>query len=153
MKAFVTQCKECLWAAIFVVILLVCTAASWWLVLVGTNPFHSVSTAQLYDLNGDAQTQFKRGDWVYVKRFMCVDHNILSIQSHALYDIVRHSALPLAFSSAVVQEGCSVRGYMFQIPGSLPPGVYEYRSTARFQDNLIGRDQSNTFLSVVLRVQ
>lgn len=120
------------------------TAALWWFVLVGGNPYHP-GDLHIYDQYGTESRSFKRGDWVIVRRYVCLDREILAVQSPALYDMTRRALVALPGSAVVAARGCSVRSAMFQIPASLPPGPYEYRNISRFQNNLVGRDEANAY--------
>lgn len=120
------------------------TIAAWWFVLVGGNPYHP-GALRIYNQDNIETHQFRRGEWVIVRRQVCLDRDILAEQSPALYDLSRKALIALPGSSVVAVKGCSLRSAMFQVPPSIPPGRYEYRNLSRFQNNLVGRDEVNAY--------
>jgi hypothetical protein len=150
-KKLAKECRECIWAALFVLILIALACISWAIALGGGNPYHS-RDVHVFDVNGFEQASFQRGSWVYVRRYMCIDRDTLTEQAPALFDLSRHALVPLFGSQVVAKKGCSERGFGFQIPPSLPPGPYEYRNVSRYQDNLIGRDESNIYPPIKIEV-
>lgn len=127
------------------------TAALWWFALVGGNPYHP-GALHIYDLAGHESYQFRRGEWVIVRRQICLDREILAEQSPALYDLTRKALVSLPGSAVVAAAGCALRSSMFQIPATLPPGPYEYRNLSRFQNNLVGRDEANSYPPMKIEV-
>jgi len=150
MKTIFTDRRHLL-ALICVLTIFVSTCALWWFVLVGGNPYHP-GALHIYDRDGSETYQFKPGDWVVVRRQVCLDREILAEQSPALYDLTRRALVPLPGSAVVAAKGCSVRSFMFQVPATLPPGPYEYRNVSRFQNNLVGRDEANSYPPIKIEV-
>jgi hypothetical protein len=155
MKTFVTQCRDCMCAAVLVTAMITATIIMWYFILIGSNPFQQMEPTRLYDANGVERTQFAPGDWVYVKRQTCLSKSTAVTQSGALFDADRHVLITVTpgFSSAILPTGCTVAGTAFAIPDRLPPGQYDYRVTINFQDNLIGRSQAISLPAVTLRVK
>lgn len=131
-------------AFVCVMTIFLSTCGLWWFVLVGGNPYHA-HELRIYNRDGVETYQFRRGDWVYVRRNVCIDRDILAELSPALYDINRRALFPLPSSAVVAASGCAWRSGIFQVPADLPPGPYEYRNVARFQNNLVGRDEANSY--------
>jgi hypothetical protein len=140
-----------LFAFLSVLAMFLGTGALWWFVLVGGNPYHP-GALHIYDQQGTESYQFKRGEWVIVRRQICLDRDILAEQSPALYDLTRKALVPLPRSAVVAAQGCAIRSSMFQIPNTLPPGPYEYRNVSRFQNNLVGRDEANSYPPMKIEV-
>jgi hypothetical protein len=119
-------------------------AAGLFYMLVGGNPYHA-DPPRVFNVEGVETTRFHSGDWVIVRRRVCLDRTILAQQSPALYDQQRHAIIALPGASTVSIEGCAERSSMIQIPTNLPAGFYEYRNVSRFQNNLVGRDEFNAY--------
>lgn len=150
MKKFVDD-RHYAFALASVLAMFVGTMALWWFVLIGGNPYHPQGV-RLFNIDQHEASVFHRGDWVIVRRVVCLDREILAEYSPTLYDINRRATVPLLRSSVISPAGCSERSAMFQIPPTLPPGTYEYRNVARFQNNLVGRDEANAYPPTRLEV-
>lgn len=151
MTKFLSERSHIIWPAIYNLVLFVCTCAWWWLVLVGGNPYR-IGPVDVLDQGGVSRTTFHRGEWVYVKRYLCADRDILTIQSPLLYDLARGTSYPMIGAAVVIAKGCGERGASFQVPATFPLGEYEYRNVSRYQNNLIGRDEWTTYPPIRLLV-
>ncbi|MGI4812017.1 MAG: hypothetical protein ACRYG5_06615 [Janthinobacterium lividum] len=151
MRKIFSDRREWMFIAIVVATLVGFPMASWFVVLMGGNPYHP-GPVKIYDARDQETLSFRPGDWVYVKRYLCVDRDILTEQSPALFDVARKAHVPLNGSLVVAKKGCSDRTLGFEIPGAIPLGRYEYRNVTRFQDNLVGRDEWNVYPPITLEI-
>lgn len=123
-----------------------------YLTFLGGNPFKPNGAPAIFDKDGNQVTELHRGQWFYVRRSVCVTKDVYAEQNPALYDLSRRSYIALLGAGTTATEGCKVRSSGFEVPSTLPPGDYEYRNTVRFQNNLVGRDESNTYPPIPIRV-
>jgi hypothetical protein len=143
--------KQILIGGAYAVTLIASAATLMYIALVGGNPYHA-GAAAAFDQNGNARTTFHRGEWMYVRRNVCLDRDIYAEQSPSLYDLSRHATIALRGAATLAKAGCSVRSSAFEIPSTLPVGDYEYRNVSRFQNNLVGRDESNVYPPIRITV-
>jgi hypothetical protein len=157
-KEFKTSMREQLrhkpiaWAYVFSSTLILLFVFLMYLTFRGGNPFHNNGTPAIFDKYGVEVKELHRGQWFYVRRDVCVDEDIYAEQNPSLYDLSRKSYIALLGAASTVKKGCSVRSSGFEIPSTLPPGDYEYRNTSRFQNNMVGRDESNTYPPIPIKV-
>jgi hypothetical protein len=140
-----------LFAIVSVIAMFLGTKVLFWFSLAGGNPYHA-DPPHIYSVNNVQTSRFHAGDWMIIRRRVCLDREILAEQSPALYDLQRNAIIALPGATVVAAKGCSVRSGMVQIPTNLPPGFYEYRNLSRFQNNLVGRDESNSYPPKMLEV-
>ncbi|MDR5774924.1 MULTISPECIES: hypothetical protein [unclassified Caballeronia] len=131
--------------------LIVSAATFLYIALVGGNPYHA-GPAAAFDEGGTPRASFHRGEWMYVRRNVCLDRDIYAEQSPSLYDVNRKAYIALRGTATLAKAGCAVRSSAFEIPATLPPGDYEYRNVSRFQNNLVGRDESNVYPPIRITV-
>ncbi|GGD63556.1 hypothetical protein [Caballeronia grimmiae] len=143
--------KQIVIGGIYAVTLIASAAALMYIALVGGNPYHA-GVVEAYDAAGVARSSFHRGEWVYVRRHVCLDRDIYAEQSPSLYDLERKAYVPLRGTATLAKAGCAVRSSAFEIPPTLPAGDYEYRNVSRFQNNLVGRDESNVYPPIRITV-
>jgi hypothetical protein len=151
MTKYLSERPYIVWPAIYNIVLFFCVCALWWVILVGGNPYH-VGAVKVVDQSGIARVVFHRDEWIYVKRYVCSDHDSLTIQSPVLYDLTREASYPLIGAAVLIGKGCGERGITFQVPAGFPLGAYEYRNVSRYQNNLIGRDEWTTYPPIRLMI-
>ncbi len=135
----------------YAVTLIASAAVFMYIALVGGNPY-TAGPGQAYSADGKPEMAFHQGDWMYVRRHVCLSKDIFTNQSPSLYDLDRHASIALPEAAVLSKEGCSMRSTAVHIPNDLPVGDYEYRNVARFQNNLVGRDEAAGFPPVRIRV-
>jgi hypothetical protein len=143
--------KQIAIGGMYAVTLIASAAALMYIALVGGNPYHAGPAAS-FDKDGVRRTTFHRGEWMYVRRNVCLDRDIYAEQSPSLYDLERKAYVALRGTATLAKAGCAVRSSAFEIPPTLPVGDYEYRNVSRFQNNLVGRDESNVYPPIRITV-
>lgn len=137
------------WPLAYLATLAVSVMVLWWVILIGGKPFILRDTATL-DAMGVPSEAFKKGSVVGVRREVCSD---TAVRIHIFPELRSASGLsfPLTPSLVDVHKGCSVLVYGFALP-PLQPGMYALVSTARFQNNLVGRDEYTSFLPIPMEI-
>ena len=120
-----------------------------WLVLIGGNPI-KVSNLGVFRSTGLPMERFHPGEIAGIRRQVCADHGIAVQFFPALRDS-RGFLFPLPGSLLEVQGGCHETTYGFVVP-DLPEGEYTYVNTIRFQNNLVGRDETATYPPLRVRI-
>ncbi len=141
--------KAFLGACLYLAALFVSCVTMWWLVLIGGTPFVVENIATVSN-TGMPTERFKAGQVAGIKRKVCSDGSVGARFYPSLVDS-RGFMFPLPGSMVQTQPGCSEITYGFIVP-DLPPGEYSYSSTITYQNNLIGRDESETFPLLRLRI-
>lgn len=140
-----------LFAATSVVTCFLGVGALFYFSLVGGNPYKA-EVPHVFNIENYETTHFHSGDWVIVRRPVCLERDILAVHSPALYDLQRNALIPLPSTTVIATKGCAVRSSMFRIPPNLPSGVYEYRNVSRYQNNLVGRDEASAYPPKMIEV-
>ena len=137
------------WPLTYLATLAVSIITLWWAILIGGNPF-TFKDIVAVDAQGEAGAEFRPGDVVGVRRNICSD---TAVQLHVFPELRSASgmSIPLATSLIPAQRGCMSLMYGFVLP-PVPPGRYTFVSTARFQNNLVGRDEYTPFPPIAIEV-
>jgi hypothetical protein len=143
--------KQIVIGGVYSVTLIASAATLMFIALVGGNPYHA-GPAAAFDAQDTPRSSFHRGEWMYVRRNVCLERDIYAEMSPALYDLKRKAYIALRGTATLARAGCAVRSSAFEIPTTLPPGDYEYRNVSRFQNNLVGRDESNVYPPIRITV-
>lgn len=137
-RIHVTVPSYIFWPLAYLATLAVSIGVLWWVILIGGNPFVFRDIVAV-DALGEATNAFTIGEVVGVRRQICSSepaalHNFPTLRDQ------RGLTYSLPSSFILVKQGCSSSIYGFVMP-PLPPGIYTYTSVARFQTNLVGRDE------------
>lgn len=137
------------WPLAYLATLAVSVMVLWWVILIGGNPFTFRDVAAV-DMRGEAGGQFRPGTIVGIRRQICAD---TAVRLH-VFPVLRSPSgfsIPLAPSLIDAASGCSSLVYGFVLP-KVPAGSYTFMSTARFQNNLVGRDEYVSFPAIPIEV-
>ncbi len=121
----------------------------WWLILFGGQPFH-VENIGVVSSTGMPDDRFKPGQVAGIRRRVCAEREVGIAFYPSLIDS-RGFLFPLPSGMVKAGEGCRETIYGLIVP-DLPPGEYTYSSTVKYQNNLVGRDQSATFPPLRIRI-
>lgn len=120
-----------------------------WLTIVGGNPL-TVINLGVFRSTGLPMERFHPGEIAGIRRQVCSKQGIAVQFFPALKDS-RGFLFPLPGSFTEIQGGCHETTYGFVVP-DLPEGEYVYVNTIRFQNNLVGRDESATYPPLRVRI-
>lgn len=137
------------WPITYLATLAVSVGVLWWFILIGGNPFLFRDIVAI-DTRGEAATEFRAGSLIGVRRQICSD---VAVRVHVFPELhnINGLAFPLPSSILSVPKGCTSLVYGFLMP-NLPDGHYTFASIARFQNNLVGRDEYTSFPPVAIEV-
>jgi hypothetical protein len=136
-------------AALYLGFLFVSVIALGWLILIGGKPF-TVDNLGPVNAAGLPSQEFRVGEIVGIKRRFCSDQTISLHYFPALRD---SRGFLFALPTAMIEQpsGCRDTIYGFRMP-DLPAGHYTYVNAVRFQNNLVGRDETSTFPPINFRI-
>lgn len=136
--------KAFFWACLYLGLLFVSCATMWWVVLIGGNPF-SITNLGTYDVRDSPTMRFRTGDVVHVRSRIC-SRNFVSLEYYPSLDSDPSVHYPLFGGIIKPEDGkrCQDHTVSFVVP-MLPAGKYTFQNTYRFQNNLIGRDETGYF--------
>ncbi len=136
-------------AALYLGCLFVSVIALGWLVLIGGKPF-TVENIGPVNTDGLLSREFRVGELVGIKRRFCSDQ---PITLHYFPALRNASGFLFALPSTMIEQpiGCRETIYGFRMP-DLPAGNYTYVNAVRFQNNLVGRDETSTFPPINVRI-
>lgn len=120
-----------------------------WLMFIGGNPL-TVKNYGAVSSTGFPNDRFHSGDVAGIKRQLCSTQAVAIEIFPALRDS-RGVMFPLPSNLTESAIGCHDSIYGFIVP-DLPAGEYTYVSSIRFQNNLVGRDESATFPPIRVRI-
>lgn len=120
-----------------------------WLLFIGGNPI-TVKNYGAVSATGFPVDRFRAGDVAGIKRQLCADKAVAIEQFPALQDS-RGFVFPLPIVLSESATGCHDSIYGFIVP-NLPAGEYNYVTSIRFQNNLVGRDEAATFPPIRVRI-
>lgn len=136
-------------AALYLLFLFVAIIALGWLVLIGGNPI-TVKNIGVVSATGYPNDKFHAGDIAGIKRQVCSDQTITVEFFPAIRDS-RGVLFPLPGGMVELSSGCHETTYGFVVP-DLPFGEYTYINAVRFQNNLVGRDETAIYPPVRVRI-
>lgn len=131
--------KSVAYAYVYLFLLFTSIIVMWSLMLVGGNPF-SIRELYVYSEAGVKQKQFRAGSPVIIKGEFCST----SSMGVELYPYLEHDngfRFTLPNGMMAIETGCFTASHGFIAP-DIPPGKYTYRTAIKFQNNLVGRDES-----------
>lgn len=138
-----------LYACIYLGLLFVSIMVLGWLILIGGNPI-TVTNTGVFRGTGFPMDRFHPGEIAGVRRQVCSGQRIAVQFFPALKDS-RGFLFPLPGGLVEMQAGCHETTYGFTVP-DLPEGEYVYVNTIRFQNNLVGRDETTTYPPLRVRI-
>lgn len=136
-------------AAVYILSLFCGLAALGYLSIHGGNPM-TLKSEEVLGGNGSPSDVFRPGDIAGVRRQICSDKHV-AVQSFPALTSAQGYRFPLPSSFVEVEAGCQSTTYGFVVP-NLPSGVYKYDSVIRFQNNLVGRDESASYPTITLGI-
>lgn len=131
--------KGVIYAYLYLFLLFISIVVMWALMLVGGNPF-SIKTLGVYSSQQVKQTAFKPGEAAIVRGEFCSSAS-MGVELYPSLDDGKGFRYPLPNSLMAVETGCFNAAYGFIAP-EIPPGRYTFRASIKFQNNLVGRDES-----------
>lgn len=138
-----------LYACIYLGSLFVGLIVLGWLMIIGGNPMR-VDNVGVVSATGYPNERFHVGDVAGIKRRICSDSDVFIQSFPALVDS-RGFLFALPINMAEARTGCHDNTYGFVIP-DLPPGEYTYTNSVLFQNNLVGRNEFDTFPPLRVRI-
>jgi hypothetical protein len=136
-------------ACLYLGALFVSCIIMWWLILIGGVPF-KVNNLAVQSSTGLPHEIFQPGHVAGVKQSICSDYDVGLYFSPVLIDS-RGYHFPLQGSLIEARKGCHDMIYGFVVP-DLPAGEYRYSSAVKYQNNLVGRDETTTFPQLRIRI-
>lgn len=120
-----------------------------WLILIGGNPL-TVTNVGVLSSTGFPNDRVRAWEVVGIKRELCAERQVAVQYFPSLVDS-RGFRFPLPGGMVEAQKGCHTTVYGFTVP-DLPAGEYTYANAVRYQNNLVGRDESTTFPPLRIRI-
>jgi len=128
-----------MYAYLYLFLLFISIIVMWTLMLVGGNPF-SIQGLGVYNSGQVKQAQFRPAEPVIVRGEFC-SSVAMGVELYPALDDGKGFRYPLPNSLMAVEAGCFNASYGFIAP-DIPPGRYTFRTSIKFQNNLVGRDES-----------
>lgn len=141
--------KAIIGAGLYLGFLFVSVISLGWLILIGGKPF-TIDNLGPVNAAGFPNQEFRVGEIVGIKRRFCSDQTITLHYFPALRD-TRGFLFALPVAMVEQSSGCHDTIYGFRMP-DLPAGEYIYVNAVRFQNNLVGRDETSTFPPITVRI-
>lgn len=136
-------------AYLYLLMLFLSIVIMWAVVLIGGNPL-TVMDLQLYNQNGVVQQVVNTGQNVAVKGKFCSTKS-MGVEIYPFIEASDGNRHPLPNSMVLVQAGCFSSSYGFTVP-DVPEGNYSLRAVIKFQNNLVGRDESALTPNMMVRI-
>ena len=136
-------------AYLYLLMLFVCIVVMWAVILVGGNPL-TVMDLNVYNQSGTLQTVVRSGQPAVVKGKFCSTQT-MGVEIYPYIDDGKGFRYPLPNSMMLVQSGCFSSSYAFIVP-DIPEGDYSLRAVIKFQNNLVGRDESALTPNMTVKV-
>lgn len=141
--------KSVTYAYVYLLLLFVSIIVMWTLMIIGGNPF-SIRDLNVYAPGGVKQTVFRKGEPVVIKGQFC-SNSSMGVELYPVLDDGNGFRFTLPVGMMAIEAGCFTASHGFIVP-DIPPGTYTYRTSIKFQNNLVGRDESASTPALLIEI-